>query len=234
MSRQLLIAHLHVCSQFSITIAKDLPVTWLILNREARLNQEVNLGVLKPNWAHISDVELLCRAEGNYIHLYKLALHVMSAVWSLVDVQIMITEALRSRCAGCNWTWPIAKVWANTGEDLHWWRQSSLYLTNAFPRSLKRADHWKQRERWKTVKCMCHSATQACLYFIEGLYSSFVAQSFKALALLIMTSVQGRGYFQHTNTIIQTQPSNKCRTCVFIRGAKDKWKSVRCTRVWQR
>lgn len=55
-----------------------------------------------------------------------------------------------------------------------------------------------------------------CLYFIGGLYSVFVAQRFRALALLIMTSVQGQGYFQHTNTIIQIQPSNKCRAGVFV------------------
>lgn len=66
---------------------------------------------------------------------------------------------------------------------------------------------------------MCHSATQVCLYFIGGLYSFFVAQSFGALALLIMTSVQGRGYFQHTNTIIQTQPSKQMsRVCVYLRS----------------
>lgn len=158
-------------------------------------------------------VESLCRAEGDNINHYKLALHVMSAVWPLVGVQITIPGALRSRCAGCDWTWPIAKAWANAGENLRWWRQSSLYLTNAFPRSLKRADHWKQRERWKTVTFMCHSATQVCLCFIGGLYSFFVAQRFRALALLIMTSVQGRGYFQHTNTITQTL-TNVARACL--------------------
>lgn len=51
---------------------------------------------------------------------------------------------------------------------------------------------------WFSFKC--HSVMQACLYFIGGLYSVLAAQSFRASALLIMTSEQGRGYFQHTNS----------------------------------
>lgn len=32
---------------------------------------------------------------------------------------------------------------------LHWWRQSSLSLTNASPRTLTTADHWEQRRQYK-------------------------------------------------------------------------------------
>lgn len=68
-----------------------------------------------------------------------------------------------------------------------------------------------------------------------GLYSVFVAQCFRVLALLIMTSVQGRGYFQHTNTIIQIQPSNKCCACVFVYLRNEgQVKLLRCRRVWPR
>lgn len=56
---------------------------------------------------------------------------------------------------------------------------------------------------------------------MEGLYSFFVAQSFRALARLIMTSAQGPGYFQHANTITQKQHSTNVlwlRVCVYPRN----------------
>lgn len=83
----------------------------------------------------------------------------------------------------------------------------------------------------KVRKCVvvpfkCHSVTQTCSYFTEGLRSFFVTQSFRALGELIMTHVHGRGYFQHANTITRKQYStnvlwlHECvRACVHVNSS---------------
>lgn len=67
-------------------------------------------------------------------------------------------------------------------------------------RSLGTERRWKNiiQERKFVIFIQVSLRYAWCLYFIGWLYSA--AQSFRASAQLITTSVQGRGYFQHINS----------------------------------
>ncbi len=144
------------------------------------------------------------------VHITKDRLHGNTRCWWVCNGKTWASKIAAASNLTINS--PIMKVWVSmTRDDL----QNLTLVTTVFPfsdkclstypedsRSLeterKEKRELKLENLWFSFKC--HSVIQVCLYFMGGLYSVLAAQSFRASALLIMTSVQGRGYFQHANS----------------------------------